>query len=114
MAVTAAIQLGWLGTFGLAEVATRCAQGAHYLASEVKGIDGVAVLDQPFFREFTLFTKRRASDVVSSLVDEGFLGEWRCRRSLGRVICPWRVRYENTRWSSRSPSDAPDERSMIS
>ena len=31
MAVTAAIQLGWLGTQGLREVATRCAQGAHYL-----------------------------------------------------------------------------------
>ena len=30
MAVTAAIQLGWLGTSGIAEVALRSAQGAHY------------------------------------------------------------------------------------
>ena len=35
MAVTAAIQLGWLGTQGLREIATRCAQGAHYLFDEL-------------------------------------------------------------------------------
>ena len=31
MAVTAAVQLGWLGTAGLAEVALRCARGTRYL-----------------------------------------------------------------------------------
>ena len=35
MAVTAAIQLGWLGTYGLREVATRCARGAHHLFDEL-------------------------------------------------------------------------------
>ncbi len=53
MAVTAAIQLGWLGTRGLREVATRCAQGAHYLFDELAQIPGVAAVStQPFFREF--------------------------------------------------------------
>src|SRR5665213_3100778 len=48
MAVTATIQLGWLGTQGLREVATRCAQGAHYLYDELLSISGVqAVSSQP-------------------------------------------------------------------
>src|ERR1700731_145846 len=53
MAVTAAIQLGWLGTYGLREVATRCARGAHYLFEALTGLPSVTpVSAQPFFREF--------------------------------------------------------------
>ena len=43
MAVTAAIQLGWLGTQGLREVATRCARGAHYLFDELTASPGVTL-----------------------------------------------------------------------
>ena len=69
MAVTAAIQLGWLGTHGLREVATRCAQGAHYLFDELVKLDGVdAVSTQPFFREFAVRLGRDASSV---LLDHG-------------------------------------------
>jgi glycine dehydrogenase subunit 1 len=75
MAVTAAIQLGWLGTQGLREVATRCAQGAHYLFDEALRIDGVeAVSSAPFFREFALRVPRSAKDVLHSMCDDGVLG----------------------------------------
>jgi glycine dehydrogenase subunit 1 len=75
MAVTAAIQLGWLGSRGLAEVATRCAQGAHYLFDRLTRIDGVRpVSSQPFFREFALRLPRNASGVLDDLVAQGILG----------------------------------------
>jgi len=75
MAVTAAIQLGWLGTQGYAEIATRCAQGAHYLYERLLETPGVtAVSSQPFLREFALRLPRRASDVLDDLVGEGILG----------------------------------------
>jgi glycine dehydrogenase subunit 1 len=75
MAVTAAIQLGWLGTQGLREVATRCTQGAHYLFDEALKIDGVTAATQaPFFREFALRVPRSAKDVLSSMCDDGVLG----------------------------------------
>ncbi|MBW4029989.1 MAG: aminomethyl-transferring glycine dehydrogenase subunit GcvPA [Acidobacteria bacterium] len=75
MAVTAAIQLGWLGTQGYAEIATRCAQGAHYLHDRLLAIEGVtAVSSQPFLREFALRLPRRADDVLDDLVGAGILG----------------------------------------
>jgi len=75
MAVTAAIQLGWLGTAGLREVATRCAQGAHYLVDRVLQVPGVsAVSTQPFFREFAFRVPGRADDVLGAMADEGILG----------------------------------------
>ena len=75
MAVTAAIQLGWLGTYGLREVATRCAQGAHYLFDRLRAIDGVRpAADAPFFREFALRVPGDARAVLAALADEGILG----------------------------------------
>jgi glycine dehydrogenase subunit 1 len=75
MAVTAAIQLGWLGTYGLREVATRCAQGAHFLFDEVTKIKGVEpVSTQPFFREFAYRVPKKASKVLSRMADNGILG----------------------------------------
>ena len=38
MAVTAAIQLGWLGTSGLAEIARRCTQATRYTHQAVLGV----------------------------------------------------------------------------
>jgi glycine dehydrogenase subunit 1 len=75
MAVTAAIQLGWLGTYGLREVATRCAQGAHFLFDEVTKIKGVEpISSQPFFREFAYRVPKKASKVLSRMADNGILG----------------------------------------
>jgi glycine dehydrogenase subunit 1 len=74
MAVTAAIQLGWLGTQGLREVATRCAQGAHYLFDELMGVDGVkAASSQPFFREFAVRLPRRADEVIAIMAESDVL-----------------------------------------
>ena len=75
MAVTAAIQLGWLGTQGYAEVATRSARGAHYLHDSLVRLPGVRpVSSQPFLREFALRLPRPASGVLEDLVNEGILG----------------------------------------
>jgi glycine dehydrogenase subunit 1 len=75
MAVTAAIQLGWLGTYGLREVATRCAQSAHFLFDEVTKIKGVEPIStQPFFREFAYRVPKKASKVLSRMADQGILG----------------------------------------
>jgi glycine dehydrogenase subunit 1 len=74
MAVTAAIQLGWLGTRGLREVATRCAQGAHVLFDEVMRIEGVEpVSSQPFFREFAFRVPEDASLVLARMAEDGIL-----------------------------------------
>ena len=75
MAVTAAIQLGWLGTQGLREVATRCAQGAHYLYDELLGVSGLRpVSSQPFFREFAVELPTDASETLLAMAEEGVLG----------------------------------------
>lgn len=74
MAVTAAIQLGWLGTQGLREVAVRGARGAHYLFGELVGVDGVSPAStQPFLREFALRLRRPASEVIERLAEDGVL-----------------------------------------
>ena len=74
MAITAAIQLGWLGTYGLREVATRCAQGAHYLFEQLREVDHVSpVSSQPFFREFAYRVPGDASRVLALMADEGVL-----------------------------------------
>ncbi len=75
MAVTAAIQLSWLGPRGLHEVATRCAQGAHYCHDQLVAQPGVtATSSAPFLREFAVTTAAPADTVLSRLADEGFLG----------------------------------------
>lgn len=75
MAVTAAVQLSYLGTHGLREVATRCAQGAHYAFQELMQHSGIeAASSQAFFREFTVVTAAPADVVLRRLADEGFLG----------------------------------------
>ncbi|MGC2175301.1 MAG: aminomethyl-transferring glycine dehydrogenase subunit GcvPA [Acidimicrobiales bacterium] len=74
MAVTAAIQLGWLGTNGLREVATRCARGAHYLFDELTALPGVSpVSSQPFFREFAIHLDRPAQDVIEEMAEHDVL-----------------------------------------
>lgn len=75
MAVTAAIQLGWLGTQGLREVALRCAQGARYLFDEACKIEGVTpAINAPFFREFALRLPKGANEVLRAMCDDGVLG----------------------------------------
>jgi glycine dehydrogenase subunit 1 len=75
MAVTAAVQLGWLGTAGLAEIALRCARGTRYLREAALELDGVEPLtgDAPVVREVALRTAVPARLVVERMADEGFL-----------------------------------------
>ena len=75
MAVTAAIQLGWLGTDGLHEMALRCASGAHELAERVTQIPGVqAASEAPFVREFALRLGRPVEPVLAAMARRGILG----------------------------------------
>jgi glycine dehydrogenase subunit 1 len=74
MAVTAAIQLGWLGTSGLIEVATRCARATHYTRGAVLAIDGVTPwAEAPVLREFAVRLPMAADTVIERMTDAGFL-----------------------------------------
>jgi glycine dehydrogenase subunit 1 len=74
MAVTAAIQLGWLGTSGLAEVALRSARATQYCRAKLLEISGIEPLvATPIVREFALRLPQPAPVVIERLVDEGFL-----------------------------------------
>ena len=74
MAVTAAIQLGWLGTSGLVELAKRCAQATRYTREALLAVDGVtAYADAPVVREFAIRTPVAAGVVVERMADAGFL-----------------------------------------
>jgi glycine dehydrogenase subunit 1 len=74
MAVTAAIQLGWLGTSGLIEVATRCARATHYTRQAVLGVDGITPwADAPVLREFAVRLPVPADTVIERMADAGFL-----------------------------------------
>ncbi len=74
MAVTAAVQMGWLGTSGMAEIALRSARGARYCRSALLAVPGVEPLSTaPVVREFALRLPLSASLVVERLAEEGFL-----------------------------------------
>ncbi|HET6792832.1 MAG TPA: aminomethyl-transferring glycine dehydrogenase subunit GcvPA, partial [Acidimicrobiales bacterium] len=74
MAVTAAIQLGWLGTGGLRELALRCARGTRYCRQALLAIDGVEpTTGGDVLREFAVRTPIGPEVLVERLADEGFL-----------------------------------------
>ena len=84
MAVTAAIQLGWLGTAGLREVALRCARGTRYCREALCAIPGVElVFDAPVVREFALRAPLAAEVIVDRLLAEGYLGGIPVRAGFG-------------------------------
>jgi glycine dehydrogenase subunit 1 len=74
IAVTCAIQLAWLGTSGLHELALRCARGTRYTREALLALDGVEpVAGAPTVREFAVRTPIDAATVVERMVEEGFL-----------------------------------------
>jgi glycine dehydrogenase subunit 1 len=74
MAVTAAIQLGWLGTSGLVELARRCAQATRYTRDALLRLDRIeAYAGAPVVREFAIRLPVPAAVVVERMADEGFL-----------------------------------------
>jgi glycine dehydrogenase subunit 1 len=74
MAVTAAVQLGWLGSAGLEEIAIRSARAAAYCRQNLLAIDGIeAISDAPIVREFGIRLPIDSETVVDRMVDAGFL-----------------------------------------
>jgi glycine dehydrogenase subunit 1 len=75
MAVTAAIQLGWLGSSGLAEIALRSARAAAYCRQGLLSLHGIEPLcDAPVFREFAVQLPIDAPTALDRMLDAGFLG----------------------------------------
>lgn len=75
IALACAIQVSWLGTAGLRELALRCARATRYLAEvAVANLDGVAPLTSaPFLREVALRLPVDAATVIERMADEGYL-----------------------------------------
>lgn len=75
MAITAAIQLSWLGTVGFKELALRCAAAAKYTKQLLLNIHGVEpMVSSPTFREFALKVPLDPELLLERLIGEGFLG----------------------------------------
>ncbi|MBA2437624.1 MAG: aminomethyl-transferring glycine dehydrogenase subunit GcvPA [Acidimicrobiia bacterium] len=74
IAVACAIQLAWLGTTGLRELALRCARATRYTRESLLAIDGIeALCSAPVLREFAVRLPVDPTTVVERMVDEGFL-----------------------------------------
>ena len=75
MAVYAAVQLGWLGTSGLREIALRCARGTRFCRESLLALSGVESITStaPTVREFAVRLPIRADVAVTRLAEEGYL-----------------------------------------
>lgn len=74
IAVACMIQMSWLGTAGLRELALRCARGTRYTREAVTAIPGVEpVTSAPTLREFAVSLPVPAPTVVARMAEEGFL-----------------------------------------
>jgi glycine dehydrogenase subunit 1 len=74
IAICFAIQLGWLGTAGLRELALRCARGTRYTRQALVAIEGVEPLwDAPVLREFAVRTPLPAAVLIDRMAEEGYL-----------------------------------------
>jgi glycine dehydrogenase subunit 1 len=74
IAVCCAVQMAWLGTTGLRQLALRCARGTRYAREALLAIDGVEpAASAPVLREFAVRTPVAADTVVERMADEGFL-----------------------------------------
>jgi glycine dehydrogenase subunit 1 len=74
IAVACMIQLSWLGTSGLREMALRCARGTRYARDALTAIPGVSLTTPaPTLREFAVDLPLPAPMVVERMAEEGFL-----------------------------------------
>ena len=74
IAVACMIQLAWLGTGGLRELALRCARGTRYAREALTAIPGVTLLaSAPTLREFAVSLPLPAATVSERRADEGVL-----------------------------------------
>lgn len=71
-ALRAVIYLSLTGKEGFREVAQQCALRAAYARKRLRNIEKIQpTFAQPFFNEFAVTLPREASDVISSLIDQG-------------------------------------------
>jgi glycine dehydrogenase subunit 1 len=74
IAVCCMVQLAWLGTTGLRELALRCARATRYTREALLAIPGVEPLvSAPTLREFAVRLPADAAMVVARLAEDGFL-----------------------------------------
>jgi glycine dehydrogenase subunit 1 len=70
------VQLGWLGTSGLREVALRSARGTRFCRESMLSLSGVEPItgSTPTLREFAVRTPIPGRLAIERLADEGYLG----------------------------------------
>jgi glycine dehydrogenase subunit 1 len=74
IAVCCMVQLAWLGTEGLRDLALRCARATRYTREALLAIPGVTPLvSSPVLREFAVQLPLPAETVIERMADEGFL-----------------------------------------
>jgi glycine dehydrogenase subunit 1 len=74
IAVVCMIQLAWLGTSGLRELALRCARATRYTREALLAIPGVEpMVGAPTLREFSVRLPADPVAVVDRMAEEGFL-----------------------------------------
>jgi glycine dehydrogenase subunit 1 len=75
MATAATIHMATLGPEGFREVADRCFQNAHYLASQIAKLPGYEVVgDGTFFHEFVVKTPRPPAELNRKLAERSIIG----------------------------------------
>jgi len=83
--------LALLGKQGLREVATQCAQKAHYTAEQITALSGWELLfDGPYYHEFAVKAPVPWTKVNAALLEEGIIGGF----PLAKVY-PHRPEWEN-------------------
>lgn len=74
IAVATMVQLSWLGTAGLREMALRCARGTRYAREALLALPGARPLvGAPVVREFAIELPVDPLRVIEAMADEGFL-----------------------------------------
>ena len=74
MALRAAVYLAAMGRQGIAEVASRCLDKAHYAAKRIAALDGYSLkFGAPFFKEFAVQTKHPVPEVRNRCREQGIL-----------------------------------------
>mgnify|MGYP000871797215 CR=1 FL=1 len=67
--LAATVHMSLLGKTGFVEIAKQSASKARYLANEICKIDGFSLaFDQAFFKEFTIKTPLKASEIIDKLL----------------------------------------------
>ena len=75
LAVRAAIYMASMGKSGIASVASRCFDKAHYAATAIEKLSGYELrFTAPFFKEFVVRTTRGVKEAMAACRERGILG----------------------------------------